>query len=181
MPLPKSEAKLKDIFSKLNIINKDTDVFYTENNSLYDIVLSVGNVIDLLSTALLVVGFIFMVFAALLLLNFIAISVSQKKKEIGILRAIGARGLDVFKIFFAESVVISLICLILAIIGTLVATTVLNNMINIEMGVSVTIFVFGALPILLMIVVAILVCFLGTFMPVYLAARKKPVEAIRAL
>ena len=107
--------------------------------------------------------------------------IGRKKKEIGILRAIGARGADVFKIFFCESGVIVGICLILSVIGTLIAATVLNNVLKAQMGLAVTVFVFGSLPILLMIAVAIVVAFLGTFFPVFIAARKKPVDTIRAL
>lgn len=71
-----------------------------------------------------------MVFVALLLLNFITISIGRKKKEIGILRAIGARGVDIFKIFFCESGVIVGICLILSVVGTPIAAAVLNNVLK---------------------------------------------------
>ena len=47
-----------------------------------------------------------------MLSNFISVSISNKKREIGILRAVGARSLDVFKIFFSESFVIGLICVL---------------------------------------------------------------------
>lgn len=58
------------------------------------------------------------VFSTLLLSNFISLSISNKKKEIGILRAVGAREGDVFKIFIAESLTIVIICSILALVGT---------------------------------------------------------------
>ena len=41
----------------------------------------------------------FAVFAALLLMNFISTSINYKKREIGVLRALGARGSDIFGIF----------------------------------------------------------------------------------
>lgn len=130
IPIPNSESALREVFYRLNTVNADTEVFYTLENSLYDTVLSVSEVIDLLSTVLLVIWLIFMVFVALLLLNFITISIGRKKKEIGILRAIGARGVDIFKIFFCESGVIVGICLILSVVGTPISAAVLNNVLK---------------------------------------------------
>ena len=60
IPIPNSESALREVFYRLNTVNADTEVFYTLENSLYDTVLSVSEVIDLLSTVLLVIWLIFM-------------------------------------------------------------------------------------------------------------------------
>jgi len=120
-------------------------------------------------------------FSSLLLFNFITMSISNKKKEIGILRAVGARGIDVFKIFFSESGIIVGICTVLSLIGTIILTGVINNILKAEAGLDVTLFVFGWASLGLMVGVALFVALIGTFLPVYFAARKKPVESIRAL
>lgn len=135
--------------------------------------------IEELSTILFYVGLVLAVFAILLFSNFIAVSITNKKKEIGILRAVGARSIDVFKIFFSESFVITIICLILSIIGSIVISGVVNQ--TISTLIPVSIFVFGIISLLLLILIAILTAFLATFLPVYNAARKKPVDSIRAL
>ena len=66
---PNSESALRAVFDRLNMVNLNTDVIYTQKNLLYDTVLSVSDVMNLLSTVLLVIELIFMVFAVLLLLN----------------------------------------------------------------------------------------------------------------
>ena len=121
------------------------------------------------------------VFASLLLFNFISMSISNKKKEIGILRAVGARGTDVFKIFFAESGIIVGICTALALVGTVILAIFLNATLKADAGLQVSLFVFGPIPALVMIAIALAVALISTFLPVYFAARKKPVESIRAL
>ena len=126
-------------------------------------------------------GWLGAVFAALLLFNFISVSITNKKKEIGILRAVGARGADVFKIFFSESGIIVGICLVLSVIGTIIVTAVLNSLLYYELGLFVSLFVFGPLSVLMMVGIAFVVAVLATFLPVYFAAKKKPVESIRAL
>ena len=77
------------------------------------------------------------VFSTLLLSNFISLSISNKKKEIGILRAVGARGSDVFKIFIAESLTISIICSILALVGTAFVCYALNSSVLEQFGFAI--------------------------------------------
>ena len=70
------------------------------------------------------------VFSGLMLLNFISTSISNKQKEIGILRAVGARGSDVFKIFFSEAAIICLICVALSIVLSGVGCYIFNEKIT---------------------------------------------------
>ena len=169
------------LFEKLFVTDPDTDVIYGIENTLYSSVSFVNDLVEELSLVFLIVGIVLAVFAALLLFNFISMSITNKRKEIGILRAVGARGTDVFKIFLSESGIIVGICTLLALIGTVVLTFVLNNMLKAEVGLDVTLFVFGPLSILLMVAIAVVVAVISTFLPVYFAARKKPVDSIRSL
>lgn len=139
----------------------------------------VDEMVTSLSKVFLYVGLVLAAFAALLLSNFISVSISQKKKEIGILRAVGARSFDVFKIFFSESFFIGSICVILASTASSVICKVLNQAYAAELGASL--FVFGILSILVLILIAFATIVIATFLPVWNAAKKKPVESIRAL
>ena len=181
VPLEKSSSALRAFFDKLLVTNPETDVVYGIDNFLFTSVVMVNELIGDLSLIFLIIGIVLAVFSALLLFNFISMSISNKRKEIGILRAVGARGTDVFKIFLSESGIIVGICTLLALVGTIVLTYVINNLLKAEAGLGVTLFVFGPLSILLMIAIAVVVAVVSTFLPVYFAARKKPVESIRAL
>ena len=139
----------------------------------------IDEMVEMLSKVFLWVGLAFALFAALLLSNFISVSISQKKNEIGILRAVGARSFDVFKIFFSESFFIASICIVLSWIASIVACKFINA--EISAGIGVSVLVFGPLSILSLIGVALLTTVIATFLPVYRAAKKKPVESIRAL
>ena len=132
-----------------------------------------------LSKVFLWSGLVFATFAALLLSNFISVSISQKKKEIGILRAVGARSFDVFKIFFSESFFIASVCVVFAAIGSSVICQSLNRGLAADLGASL--FVFGILSILVLIAIALVTTIVATFLPVWNAAKKKPVDSIRAL
>lgn len=177
-----STATYKKLAERVGMENIDGhDVFLNIENSLYSMVEMANGYAELLSTVFLWVGVVFAVFAALLLFNFVSMSISNKRKEIGILRAVGARGVDVFKIFFAESGIIVGICTLLSLVGTVVTCAVLNTVLRTQIGISISLFVFGILSVVMMIAIALVVAFVSTFLPVFFASRKKPVESIRAL
>ncbi|MBQ7363695.1 MAG: ABC transporter ATP-binding protein/permease [Clostridia bacterium] len=149
------------------------------SSSLVDGFANVDSMITAMSQVFLWVGIVLAAFAALLLSNFISVSISQKKREIGILRAVGARGTDVFKIFFSESFSIAAVCTALSIVASAILSRILNSEISSVIGSSI--FVFGPLSVVMLVAIALVTAVVATFLPVYNAARKKPVDSIRAL
>ena len=140
---------------------------------------NVDYMIKELSKVFFYVGLVLAVFAALLLSNFISVSISNKKREIGILRAVGARGADVFKIFLSESFVIGAICVALSTVASVFLCRWLNSEFAAELGASI--FVFGVMSFGVLVAIAFVTILVATFLPVNNAARKKPVDSIRAL
>ncbi|MBO5269643.1 MAG: ATP-binding cassette domain-containing protein, partial [Clostridia bacterium] len=124
------------------------------------------------------IGVGFAVFSALMLMNFISVSISYKRREIGILRAVGARSSDVFKIFFSEAFIIAGINCLLSIAATITTVSVLNSFVRKE-GINVTLLNFGARQVILMLFISLFVAALASFLPVWKIARKKPVDAIK--
>lgn len=124
------------------------------------------------------VGLGFAIFASLLLLNFITISINYKKREIGILRAVGARSKDVFKIFFSESLIIAIINAILANISLFIVVFCINTTLRKNYNLLITILNPGILQIILVFGISILVAFVSSFVPVYFIANKRPIDAI---
>ena len=157
----------------------DNDSKSTISSMLIANLEAVDEIIKALSKVFLYAGIIMAVFAALLLSNFISVSISYKKREIGILRAVGARSIDVFKIFFSESFVITAICVILSLLGSVAICAAVNGILVNLIGASL--FVFGPLSLCILLAVAIVTAVVATFLPVWNAAKKKPVESIRAL
>ncbi len=148
-------------------------------STIIDNLKMVDTTIQELSNMFLYVGIVIAVFAALLLSNFISISISYKTQEIGILRAVGARSFDVFKIFFSESFVIAAICVAISIVTSVILCASINELLL--SLISASLLVFGASSLLVLIAVAFVTVVVATFLPVWNAAKKKPVESIRAL
>lgn len=159
--------------------SEDSDVRYPLQNAVTYELDTIHEMLKTLSKVFLYIGLGFAVFASLMLSNFIATSVSHKKKEIGILRAIGSRSNDVFRIFFAESFIIAMINFALAVIGTGVVTFIVNNLLRNKVGLLITILSFGARQILLLLALSLIVAAVSSFIPVRRIASKRPIDAIR--
>ena len=114
-----------------------------------------------------------------MMFNFISVSISYKKREIGILRAVGARSSDVFGIFFNESLIITLINFVLASVATFVTTTIINGVIRSEYGFALTLLNVGLRQFALILGVGVLVAFIASFIPVMRIAKKRPIDAIQ--
>ena len=137
-----------------------------------------SNLIVNMSKVFLYVGIGFAVFASFMLMNFIATSISYKKREIGILRAVGAGKKDVFSIFFSESFVIAIINFVLATIATFVVAFFINRSLYQDLGFSITLLTVGIRQIALLLGVSVGVAFISTFLPVWKIAKKNPIDSI---
>ncbi|MCD8307634.1 MAG: ATP-binding cassette domain-containing protein [Clostridia bacterium] len=177
IPITKTASWLNSVIGRLD----GGTVQFTSTNRLYTVVVTVGTLLSTMSLIFMIAGIVLAVFAALLLFNFISVSISNKSKEIGILRAVGASGTDVFKIFFTESAIIALICLVLSLIICAILVPLFDSFFRSSFVTVVSLIVFNGCCVLMMVGIAVIVAVLGTFLPVFFAARRKPAESIRAL
>lgn len=171
----------RDLVEKLIDITLDEseDVRYQLTNNVVDEVFGLKEALDLLGKIYLYIGIVFAIFACLLLSNFIATSISYKKEEIGILRAIGSRSNDVFRIFFSEAFIIAMINFVLSSLLTFFISIIVNKAVRSEVFLQISIFTFGIRQILLLFILCIASATISSFFPVYKNARKKPIDAIR--
>lgn len=175
--MPKEKSAVQSLVSYC--YGEDTGVRYAIQNSVTFELDSINSVLKTLSKYFFWIGVGFAVFAAIMLSNFIGTSIAYKKQEIGILRAIGSRSNDVFRIFFSESFIIAMINFVLSSVGVFAATTIINSLIRNEAGVLVTVLSFSVRQVALLLAVSILVAFVASFLPVKRIASKRPIDAIR--
>lgn len=158
--------------------NADTPFMYSVQTVATPALDGFSDMIESMAKILLWVGVGLAVFAGLMLMNFISTSIAYKKREIGVLRAIGARSKDVFSIFFAESFVICMINFVLSTIGCIIVCNIINSSVASGLGSSLTLMMFGPLQVLLLFGVALGVALISTFLPVYKFAKKNPIDSI---
>ncbi len=175
-PMPTDRAQIETLVN----LSYDTEspLIFKMQNPVMDTLENFNDFIEMGAKIFMWVGVGFAVFSALMLMNFISISISYKKREIGILRAVGAKSSDVYKIFFSESAIIALINYVLSLATTIAATAIFNSLVRKE-GINVTLLNFGVRQVVLMLLISLAVAAIASFLPVHKIARKKPVDAIK--
>ena len=138
----------------------------------------IGSTIKTIAKILLYVGIGIFVFAIILFTTYISASVTYKKREIGILRAIGARSSDVFLIFLNEALCISFIVFSLAVIGSSISVSMTNSSLRTSYGLPISLLNYGFREVGIILLGCILTALLASFVPVLRIAKKKPVDAI---
>jgi len=177
--MPTSDKEIKKLVEyHFQPVTKVGESVFSLNNEVVKTLTEINSIFEVCSKIFLYVGLGFAIFASLLLLNFITISINYKKREIGILRAVGARSKDVFKIFFSESLIIAIINAILANISLFIVVFFINTTLRKNYNLLITILNPGILQIILVFGISILVAFVSSFVPVYFIANKRPIDAI---
>lgn len=176
-PLVPHRAELRALL--MEHYRNDLDEKFQVQNSAIFAVESMSFFVEMLSTVFLVFASGLAIFSGLLLFNFISSSIHYKKREIGILRAVGARGSDVFAIFFTESLMIALINFTLAILLCFLGAGLINMQLRQESGLNFALLVVRIRQVFLLLGIATGVAFLASFFPVWRLSRKRPIDAIR--
>ena len=176
--MPSGYFAIRDVVKFTKEYEED-GVVYLLKNSVTEELSFVDELLLILGQVFLYVGLGFALFASLMLANFIGTSITYKKQEIGILRAIGSRSADIFRIFFAESFVIAMINYVLSLISTGLLVFFINKILREDAGLLITIISFGIRQIIVLLAISLLVAFVATFLPVRKIAAMKPIDAIK--
>lgn len=139
---------------------------------------SVKSVIGGVQAFIVIVALISVFIGALGIVNTMTTSVLERKKEIGIMKSIGARNEHIFMQFFIESGLLGLLGgLVGAIFGTLIGvigTIGINNWLGAELGVNIS---FGL--IFFSLLGSFLIGALAGIVPAMRASKQNPVDALR--
>lgn len=128
--------------------------------------------LDMLTISALVIGFITLLGAAIGLMNIMLVSVTERTKEIGLVKAIGGKQANIRKQFLYESIIISLMG---ALFGIFLGVLVGNGFsLFLETG-----FVIPWNWTIIGIVICSLVGLLAGLYPALKASRLNPIEALR--
>ena len=135
-------------------------------------------IINIISYVLIAFVSISLVVSSIMIGIITYISVLERTKEIGILRAIGASKKDISRVFNAETFIVGLISGLLGIGITVLLTIPINLVIHTLTGVTVHAMVpFGAGVIL--VVISMVLTILAGLIPSKMASKKDPVIALR--
>ncbi len=168
----------RDLFSDYNKAPDDAYYFGITETNISNVI-STATMLSVLTQVFLYVGIVMAVFSMLLFYNFISVSINNKKREIGILRAVGAKRSDVFKIFYSESFIIAMINFLLATIVTFLISYLVNTNLAKQGGFDFDVMSPGILVVLALLGLSLVASFIASLLPVTKIANKKPIDAIQ--
>lgn len=137
-----------------------------------------GKFFKALNKIILVTGLIFLGFTIILIMSFMVNSISYRKKEIGVLRALGARSLDIMKIFLWEGICLSIISGTVASILLVIVSNFLNTKLMDITGMLSQPFMVGVRQFIVIYVLVFAVNLVSSIIPIRRIARMKPIDAI---
>ena len=139
---------------------------------------SVSSIVNVISSVLIAFVAISLVVSSIMIAIITYISVIERTKEIGILRAIGASKKDISRVFNAETLIEGLTAGVLGILVTIIINIPANIIIKELTGISH----LSKLPTagaIILIIISVLLTVIAGFIPAKIASKKDPVEALR--
>ena len=167
-----------DIIDNYNELHEEdgNKIIYTDYVGI--IMSSVSNIIKFVSYGLIAFVSISLVVSSIMIGIITGISVLERTKEIGVLRAIGASKRDVSRVFNAETMIVGFCAGLIGILATLLIILPLNLILNALTDIKD----IASLPwqgALILVAISVFLTFIAGLIPARMAAKKDPVVALR--
>ena len=177
---PKDFERKDELLEYLDAYNDDKEdddkVIYMDQAELISSMSS--SIMSAVTIVLIAFSSISLIVSSIMIGIITYISVLERTKEIGILRALGARKKDISRVFNAETFIIGitsgLIGIGIALILTIPTNQIIYNLTELE-----NVAILNPLHALILILVSMTLTMIGGFIPARIAAKKDPVEALR--
>ena len=158
-------------------VSEDDKIEYTDMVAL--LMSSITTIINVISYVLIAFVAISLVVSSIMIGIITYISVLERTKEIGILRAIGASKKDVSRVFNAETFIIGLTAGAIGIGATLLLNIPINIIVHDLTGIEAINSTLPAVGAVGLVIISVVLTFIAGLIPSGLAAKKDPVEALR--
>ena len=170
------KEKIIAYLDQWNADNPDSEVVYVDMSEMAAGMLN--EIIRIISIVLVCFAAISLVVSSVMIGIITYVSVVERTKEIGILRSLGARKIDISNVFNAETFIIGLLAGVIGVIVTYILSIPINLIIYnlVEIG---TLCMLSPWHALIMIVVSFVLTLVAGLVPSSVAAKKDPVEALR--
>ncbi|MGD9760933.1 MAG: ATP-binding cassette domain-containing protein [Candidatus Izemoplasmatales bacterium] len=138
----------------------------------------VGGVIDTISIVLIAFAAISLIVSSIMIAIITYISVIERTKEIGVLRALGARKKDISRVFNSENLIIGFAAGFVGVLVSILLTIPINKIIN-NLADIPNVAKLSFLHIFSLILISVLLAYIAGYIPARMASKKDPVIALR--
>ncbi len=172
-----AKDKIAEIIDDYNDAADEADkITYTDYIGI--MMSSITTIINAISYILIAFVAISLVVSSIMIGIITYISVLERTKEIGILRAVGASKKDISRVFNAETIIVGLTAGLIGIGATLLLIIPINAIIQNLAKITAEAALPAAAAVILVIISMVLTLVAGLF-PARIASKKDPVEALR--
>ena len=172
-----SKELIKAHLDAYNETEGNTPVYYSDMMGL--MVEAMNVLVDAISYVLIAFTSISLVVSSIMIGVIISVSVLERTKEIGILKAIGARKKDISRVFNAESLLVGFAAGALGVIITLLLSIPLNILLSSLTTINGLV-ALNPWHALLLVAISMLLTFIAGLVPSRSAAKKDAVVALRS-
>jgi len=170
---------IADLIAQYNENAAEEDVIeYTDYVAL--LMSSITTVINAISYVLIAFVAISLVVSSIMIGIITYISVLERTKEIGILRAIGASKKDISRVFNAETIIVGFVSGAIGILVTLGFIVIINIILHEVTGIANLNAVLPPMAGVILVGISMLLTFIAGLFPSKVAAKKDPVIALRS-
>lgn len=156
---------------------KDIDqVLYTDYAAMISSLS--GSIMDAVTYVLIAFSSISLVVSCIMIAIITYISVLERTKEIGILRALGARKKDIKRVFNAETFLVGIFSGLLGIVIAEILTFPTNRIIE-KLSELPNVAQLNPIHAIILVIVSVTLTVIGGLIPASIASKKDPVEALR--
>ncbi len=168
--------------AKIDLVRSQIEQLGFVTESVVDTVTDINSFFSIVRIVLIIFGTIIMSISAMGMMNTLSVSLLQRTKEVGILKALGAKRTDIFKMFIFEAILISFSGGAIGLLGGYGIAKGLNAIVNLvskRYGIPAADFVFVPNAFIFAIVTFIVV--LGISTGLFPARRASKIHALEAL
>ena len=173
-----AKERVNQIISEYNAQqNEDDKIVYSDTVAV--LMSSVTTIIDAISYVLIAFVAISLVVSSIMIGIITYISVLERTKEIGILRAIGASKRDIARVFNAETLFVGFVAGMIGIICSLGLIVIINIILLHFTGIENLQAVLEPVPAIILVIISMVLTFVAGLFPSKTASNKDPVIALR--
>ena len=159
-------------------VDEENEIHYTDMVAL--LMSSITTIINVISYVLIAFVGISLVVSSIMIGIITYISVLERTKEIGILRAIGASKRDISRVFNAETFIVGLAAGLIGILVTVLLNIPINIIVHDLTGIMAINSSLPAPGAVLLVLISVVLTFIAGLIPSDVAAKKDPVIALRS-
>ena len=169
--------KVKDVTKAINEIKDNGKLVFASTNigSMLD---TITDITGIVSTVLAAIAGISLIVSIFMIVVTTYMSVAERTKEIGVLRALGGRRKDVYRMFTAESVILGLSSAVIAIGLAFAGQSIINKALHSLVGGNIVQITSG--HIIFAVIIALIIALFSSLAPAARAARLNTIEALAA-